>query len=33
VPAEADWQKKKAESSAAAGAGMRATENQVREMD
>jgi hypothetical protein len=31
--AEADWQKKQAESSAAAGAGMRAEENQMRERD
>jgi hypothetical protein len=33
VLAEADWQKKKAESSAAAGAGMRAAEGQVWERD
>jgi len=33
VLAEADWQKKKAESSAAAGAGMRAAEGQVWEKD
>jgi len=33
VLAEADWQKKKVESSAAAGAGMRAAEIQTRERD
>jgi hypothetical protein len=33
VLAEADWQKKKAESAVAAGAGMRRTEGQMREMD
>jgi len=33
VPAEADWQKKKAESAVASGAGMRADENQIREKD
>jgi hypothetical protein len=33
VPAEADWQKKKAESAVASGAGMRADENQMREKD
>ena len=33
VLAEGDWQKKKAESSAAAGAGMRAEEGQMRERD
>jgi photosystem II stability/assembly factor-like uncharacterized protein len=33
VLAESDWQKKQAESSAAAGAGMRAAEGQMREMD
>ncbi len=33
VLAEADWQKKKEESSLAAGAGMRAAEGQMREMD
>jgi hypothetical protein len=31
--AEADWQKKQAESAVAAGAGMRRTEGQMREMD
>src|SRR6202043_3134369 len=31
--AESDWEKKKEESSAAAGAGMRAAEGQMREMD
>jgi hypothetical protein len=33
VLAEADWQKKKAESAVASGAGIRADEGQVREMD
>jgi len=33
VLAEGDWQKKKIESSAASGAGMRAAEGQMREMD
>ena len=33
VLAEGDWQKKKAESSAAAGAGMRGAEDEMREMD
>jgi hypothetical protein len=33
VLAEADWQKKKAESAVAAGAGMRRAEVQMREMD
>ncbi len=33
VPSEADWQKKKEETSAAAGAGMRAEEGQMRERD
>jgi hypothetical protein len=33
VLAEADWQKKKAESAVAAGAGMRGAESQMREMD
>jgi hypothetical protein len=33
VLAEADWQKKRDESSAAAGAGMRREEGQMREMD
>jgi hypothetical protein len=33
VLSESDWQKKKEESSAAAGAGMRAEEKQMREMD
>jgi hypothetical protein len=33
VLAEGDWQKKRDESSAAAGAGMRAEENQTRERD
>ena len=33
VLAEGDWQKKQAESSAAAGAGMRAVEGQMRERD
>jgi hypothetical protein len=33
VLAEGDWQKNKEESSAAAGAGMRAAEGQTREMD
>ncbi len=33
VLAESDWQKRKEESSAAAGAGMRAQEIQMREMD
>jgi hypothetical protein len=33
VMAEADWQKKKADSAVAAGAGMRARETQIREMD
>jgi hypothetical protein len=33
VLAEADWQKKREASSAAAGAGMRAAEMQMREMD
>jgi len=33
VMAEADWQKKKAESAVASGAGMRAREGEMREMD
>ena len=33
VAAESDWQKKKEESAVAAGAGMRAAENQIRERD
>ena len=33
VLVEADWQKKKAESAMASGAGMRAEEGRVREMD
>jgi hypothetical protein len=33
VLAEADWQKKKAESAAASGAGMRANEGRMPEMD
>jgi hypothetical protein len=33
VLAEIDWQKKNEESSVAAGAGMRAEEGQMREMD
>jgi hypothetical protein len=33
VLAEGDWQKKKAESAVAAGAGMRAREGEMREMD
>jgi hypothetical protein len=33
VLAEADWQKKAATSAAAAGAGMRAEEGQMRERD
>jgi len=33
VLAEGDWQKKKAESAVAAGAGMRAEEGQLREKD
>jgi hypothetical protein len=33
VLVEGDWQKKKAESAVAAGAGMRGAEDEMREMD